>query len=64
MICLTGIWQVCPECGGRLRRKRTRLLTDQVREAEAECKSCGEEFKIVESKPERKAVASTGAALA
>ena len=48
---VVGVWHVCEECGGRLSRKRTWLLTENTRKVSTVCRKCKAKTTILETKP-------------
>lgn len=48
---MAGTWNTCPDCGGRLRRERTKIITEDVRMVYCVCAQCGSRRRIMEVKP-------------
>ena len=49
-VCLIGTWIVCPVCGERIRRIRTKRILPDTRTVRAECTACQFRFNIIEPK--------------
>jgi len=48
---LEGAWLVCVDCGARLKRKKTTLVSELTRIVHCECSACGRKHKISETRP-------------